>query len=179
MELESKIEGLLFYKGEDMTISKIVELLKVETEEVNQAILKLEQTLEGRGLTLIKKDNSICLGISKELSPIIESIRKEELTKDLSKASIETLSIIMYKNGVSRSEIDYIRGVNSSFIIRNLLVRGLIEKIIDEKDSRRNIYRPSFDTLSYMGVTSIENLPNYKNIRKDIDNVINQKENHD
>ncbi len=179
MELESKIEGLLFYKGEDMTISKIAELLKVGTEEVNQAILKLEQTLENRGLTLIRKDNSICLGISKELSPIIESIRKEELTKDLSKASVETLSIIMYKNGVSRSEIDYIRGVNSSFIIRNLLVRGLIEKVIDEKDSRRNIYRPSFDTLSYMGVTSVENLPNYENIRNDLDNVINQQDKND
>lgn len=179
MELESKIEGLLFYKGEDMTISKIAEVFKVEIEDVNQAILKLEQSLQNRGLTLIRKDNSICLGISKELSPVIESIRKEELTKDLSKASVETLSIIIYKNGVSRSEIDYIRGVNSSFIIRNLLVRGLIEKIVDEKDTRRNIYRPSFDTLSYMGVTSVENLPNYEKVRSELENVIKQENKDD
>ncbi len=179
MELESKIEGLLFYKGEDMPIKKIAELLKVSTDEVSTALLNLEKSLETRGITLIKKDSSVMLGVSAELSNIIESIRKEELTKDLSKASIETLSIIMYKNGVSRSEIDYIRGVNSSFIIRNLLVRGLVDKVIDENDSRRNLYKPSFDTLSYMGVTSVENLPNYENIRNELNSVIKQEDKND
>jgi segregation and condensation protein B len=119
------------------------------------------------------------LGVAPELAPIIESIRKEELVKDLSKASLDTLSIILYKNGVSRSEIDYIRGVNSSFIIRNLLVRGLIEKVIDEKDTRRNLYRPSFDALSYMGVTSVENLPNFENVRNELDNVLKQEDKND
>lgn len=179
MELESKIEGLLFYKGEEISIGKIATLLNVNESEVGEAIIKLEQNLVNRGLKLIKKDNSIMLGVTSELSPIIESIRKEELVKDLSKASLDTLSIILYKNGVSRSEIDYIRGVNSSFIIRNLLVRGLIEKIVDEKDTRRNIYKPSFDALSYMGVTSVENLPNYEKIRNELENVIKQEEKND
>jgi segregation and condensation protein B len=179
MELESKIEGLLFYKGEEITINKLSQLLKVTETEVKESIEKLKQSLSSRGLVIVEKDDSVLLGISRELSPLIESIRKEEITHDLSKASLETLSIVLYRNGVARSEIDYIRGVNSSFILRNLLVRGLIEKIVDPKDSRRVLYRPTFETLSYMGVGSISELPNYENIKNELEKTINQNENND
>jgi len=129
---------------------------------------------------LVEKDDSVVLGISKELSSIIDSIRKDEVTRELSKASLETLSIVLYKNGVSRSEIDYIRGVNSSFILRNLLVRGLVEKVTDIKDSRKILYRPTFETLSYMGVAHISELPNYEATISELEKVINQnEENHD
>lgn len=180
MELESKIEGLLFYKGEDMKIAKLSEIFNASIEEINEALNRLEQSLSNRGLVLMRKDDSVFLSIHKELSSIIESIRKDEIAKDLSKAALETLSIILYKNGISRSEIDYIRGVNSSFIIRNLLVRGLVEKIADEKDTRRVGYRPTFDTLSYMGIVSIKDLPNYESVVAELEKTINQKEeNHD
>lgn len=178
MELESKIEGLLFYKGEDVTTKSLSTLLKVSEDEIKVALDKIEDSLSGRGLVLVRKDDSVLLGISAKLSPIIESIRKDEITRELSKASLETLSIILYKDGVARSEIDYIRGVNSSFILRNLLVRGLIEKVVDSKDSRRALYKPTFDTLSYMGVSSIENLPNYVNIKMQLQEVINQSQNN-
>ena len=177
--MESKIEGLLFYKGEEITINKLSQLLKVTETEVKESIEKLKQSLSSRGLVIVEKDDSVLLGISRELSPLIESIRKEEITHDLSKASLETLSIVLYRNGVARSEIDYIRGVNSSFILRNLLVRGLIEKIVDPKDSRRVLYRPTFETLSYMGVGSISELPNYENIKNELEKTINQNENND
>ncbi len=179
IELESKIEGLLFYKGEDMTIKKLSELLGASEAEVEEGLKKLEQSLMGRGLVLVRKDDSVVLGITGELSSLIESIRKEEIAKELSKASLETLSIVLYKNGIARSEIDYIRGVNSSFILRNLLVRGLVEKIVDPKDSRRMLYRPTFDTLSYMGITSIDQLPNYAEVVASLTGVINQNENND
>lgn len=175
MELESKIEGLLFYKGEDVQIKKLAELLNVSEEEINEAIKKLEQSLSGRGLVIVRKDDRVVLGISSELSSTIEKIRKDEITKELTKASLDTLSIVLYKNEVSRSEIDYIRGVNSSFILRNLLVRGLIEKIIDPKDSRRILYRPTFETLSFMGITSIEQLPNYNEIKTQLQEVFKQE----
>ncbi len=178
MELESKIEGLLFYKGEDILVKKLADLLNVSVNDIEQALIKLEQSLIGRGLVLIKKDDSVVLGITSELGPLIESIRKDEITKDLSKASLETLSVVLYKNGISRSEIDYIRGVNSSFILRNLLVRGLIEKILDTNDSRRILYRPTFSLLSYMGVTSIDQLPNYIDILSQLESVINNKDIH-
>lgn len=176
IELESKIEGLLFYKGEEISIKKLAELLAVSIEEIEQGLLKLEQSLVGRGLVLVRKDDSVVLGITGLLGPLIESIRKEEITKELSKASLETLSIILYKNGVARSEIDYIRGVNSSFIIRNLLVRGLVEKILDTNDNRKVLYRPTFDALSYMGVTSIDQLPNYADVKNQLETVIKQIE---
>jgi segregation and condensation protein B len=177
MELESKIEGLLFYKGEDVAVNKLAELLSVTTDEVEIALKKLEESLNGRGLVLVRKDDRVVLGITGELSPLIESIRKDEITKELSKATLETLSIVLYKNGVSRSEVDYIRGVNSSFILRNLLVRGLIEKVIDSKDNRRILYRPTFETLSYMNITSINQLPNYDQVVSSLTGVINQSEN--
>lgn len=179
MELESKIEGLLFYKGEDVQIKKLANLLNVTDEEIEEGLKKLEESLKGRGLVIVRKDDSVVLGISGELSSLIESIRKDEITKELSKASLETLSIILYKNGVSRSEIDYIRGVNSSFILRNLLVRGLIEKIIDPKDSRKILYRPTFETLSFMGVSSIEQLPNYIEVKEQLEEVIKQEQKND
>lgn len=175
MELESKIEGLLFYKGEDIQIKKLAELLSVPVEEIEEGLKKLETSLIGRGLVIVRKDDKVVLGISGELSSLIEKIRKDEISKELSKASLETLSIILYKDGVSRSEIDYIRGVNSSFILRNLLVRGLIEKVVDPKDSRRFLYHPTFDTLSFMGVTSIDKLPNYSEVKAQLQTVINQE----
>ncbi len=179
MNLESKIEGLLFYKGEDMEIKKIAEIFKVEIPEIEEAIAKLDESLVNRGLVLVRKENRVILGIRGELSPIIEEMRKDEISKELTKSSLETLSIVVYKDGVTRSEIDYIRGVNSSFILRNLLVRGLIEKIIDPKDSRRFLYKPTFDTLSFMGIKSIKELPNYEEIRSQLQEINNAVENND
>ncbi len=179
IELESKIEGLLFYKGEDISVKKLAELLVVNETEIEEALKKLEQSLLSRGLVLVRKEDRVVLGASGELSSLIESIRKEEISKELSKAALETLSIVLYKNGISRSEVDYIRGVNSSFILRNLLVRGLVEKVIDSKDSRKILYRPTFEALSFMNVTSIKELPNYEQVVASLDGTLNQNENND
>ena len=182
LQLESKIEGLLFYKGEPVPTIKLAELFSVSQDEVKFALEKLDQSLSGRGLTLVHKDDSVVLGINSKLSDLITSIRKDEITKELSKATLETLSIILYKNGVARSEIDYIRGVNSSFILRNLLIRGLIEKTVDNTDSRRILYKPTFETLSFMGVSSIEQIPSYNEIKTQLEQIIKgeeTKENND
>jgi segregation and condensation protein B len=176
MNLEAKIEGLLFYKGEDMEIKKIAEVFGVDISVVNEALVELDKSLENRGLTLVRKDNRVVLGIRKELSPILEEMRKEEITKELSKSSLETLSIVVYKDGVTRSEIDYIRGVNSSFILRNLLVRGLIEKTIDPSDSRRFLYRPSFETMSFLGIKTIKDLPDFEEVRSNLQDINNVME---
>ena len=164
MELEKKIEAILFFKGEPVTLKKLGEILKVSPGEVLGAINNLKQSLEGRGIALQENNEEFTLGTRPELSDLIEDLQKEELNKDLSKAALETLSIILYKNGASRAEIDYIRGVNSSFSIRALSVRGLVEKTTDPKDSRRYVYKPSFQLLSYMGVASVEELPDYAEV---------------
>ncbi len=151
-----------------MSRKKIAEILKVGEAEINEGIEKLKINLKERGVAILEKDNEITLGTAPELSDLIENLQKEELNKELSKASLETLSIVLYKNGASRGEIDYIRGVNSSFTLRALSIRGLVEKINDPKDNRRYIYKPSFELLSYMGIKSIEELPDYSEVSNSI-----------
>jgi segregation and condensation protein B len=164
MNLEQKIEAILFFKGEPVSLKKLADTLKVSKEEINEAVLILKNNLENRGVVLIQNDEEITLGTAPDLSKLIEDLQKEELNKELSKASLETLSIVLYKNGATRAEIDYIRGVNSSFTLRALSVRGLVEKTIDNADSRRFIYKPSFEILSFMGVKSIDELPDYAEV---------------
>jgi len=168
MDIVKKIEAILFWKGEPISRKKLSEILKVEDAEIDESILKLKENLKERGIVLVEKDNEVMLGTAPELSELFENLQKEELNKDLSKSTLETLSIVLYKNGVSRSEIDYIRGVNSSFTLRALSIRGLVEKITDPKDSRRYIYKPSFELLSYMGVKSVEELPDYGEVSNSI-----------
>ena len=168
MQLESKIEAILFWKGEPISRKRLGEVLKVGNTEINEGVEKLKENLKERGVVLIEKGEEVMLGTAPELSKLFEDLQKEELNKDLSKASLEALSIILYKNGVNRSEIDYIRGVNSSFTLRALSVRGLIERSLDAKDNRRYIYKPSFELLSFMGVKSIEELPDYSEVSNSI-----------
>ena len=179
MNLESKIEAILFWKGEPMSRKKIAEVLssfakasdgqgKLGQVEIDEAIEKLKNNLKDRGVVLIENGEEFALGTAPELSDLIENLQKEELNKELSKASLETLSIVLYKNGANRAEIDYIRGVNSSFTLRALSVRGLVEKILDPKDSRRYIYKPSFELLSFMGIKSVAELPEYSEVSSSI-----------
>lgn len=167
-KIEQKIEAILFYRGEPISRNKLSEILKVGQTEINESISLLKESLKERGIVLVEKDNELMLGTSPEFSDLISDLQKEELNKDLSKASLETLSILLYKNGASRAEIDYIRGVNSSFILRALAIRGLVDRIVDKEDTRRFIYKPSFDLLAYMGVKSIEELPEYSDINNSI-----------
>lgn len=172
--LENKIEAILFFKGEPVSIKKLADILKVEKEEISTAINSLRNILVGRGIVLQELNEEITLGTSPEYSDLIENLQKEDLNKDLSKASLETLSVILYKNGVSRSEIDYVRGVNSGFTLRVLSIRGLIEKISDPKDARRFIYKPSFDLLSYLGINKVEELPDYDMTIKSLNLVVDE-----
>lgn len=169
MDLESKIEAILFWKGEPVSVDKLVSILKVSKDEISSAIVNLTEKLSGRGMVLLVREGEITLGTNPEFSDLIEGMQKEELNKELSKSSLETLSIILYKNGASRAEIDYIRGVNSSFILRALSVRGLVEKTIDKSDNRRFIYKPTFELMSFMGVKSPQELPDYEDVNASIE----------
>ena len=168
MELDAKIEALLFFKGEPVSTKEMAKYLKTKESAVKEALGTLEQKLEGRGLSLVYKDNKVMLGTGREMGPLLEELRKEELDKELSKASLETLSVILYKEGVTRSDIDYIRGVNSSFILRNLLIRGLIERKTHPTDSRKYVYSPTFELLQHLGLSKMEDLPEYTEVTKSL-----------
>lgn len=169
MPLDAQIESILFWKGEPVKLKKLSEILNVSTEETEKELDTLKSKLENRGLSLIRLEDEVSLGTSSEMSDLIGKLTKEELVKDLGKAGLETLTIILYKGPVKRSEIDYIRGVNSQFILRNLLIRGLIERITNPEDERTFLYKPTFDLLSHLGLQSIKDLPDYESIIKNID----------
>ena len=169
MTLDAKIEALLFWKAEPIALSRLVKIFNEPEEEIKKALTDLEEKLRERGLTLLFKDNEVTLRSAPEAASFIEALAKEELTRDLGKAGLETLSIVLYQGPLSRREIDYVRGVNSNFIIRNLLVRGLVEKIENPKDQRSFLYRPTFDLLSFLGISKTEDLPQYLNVRQEID----------
>ncbi len=166
LSLDAKIEAFLFYRGEPVSFSVLAKAFNVQQEEVVEALKILEEKLSSRGLSLVTNNSEVMLGTSASLSGFFEEMRKEELTKELSRASLETLSIVLYKEKVSRADIDYIRGVNSSFILRNLLVRGLVDKETDAKDSRVSLYRPSLELLAHLGVSKTSELPNFEEVRK-------------
>ena len=98
MQLEKKIEAILFWRGEPMSRKKLSEILKVGQTEINESIEKLKENLRERGIVLQEKENEITLATAPELSRLIEDLQKEELNRELSKASLEVLSIVLYKN---------------------------------------------------------------------------------
>ena len=162
MELPKSLSAILFYQAEPMAIKRLAGLLRRSEGDIHGALGILEESLEKTGIRLIRNGDEVTLGTAPEAGTLIEAITKEELSRDLSKASLETLSIVLYKGLVTRGDIDYVRGVNSTFILRNLLVRGLIERIDNPADQRSFLYKPTFQLLEYMGVTRVEELPDYK-----------------
>jgi len=175
MNLSKQIEAVLFWKAEPVNIGKLAELLGSDVATVRSALVELETMLAGRGLTLVQTPDEVMLGTSKDMSTLIEKLTKDELSRDLGKAGLETLSVILYQGPITRAEIDYIRGVNSQFIIRNLLIRGLVERVENPKDARSFLYKITLDTLSLLGISKIEELPEYEIVRKEIDAFRNSK----
>jgi segregation and condensation protein B len=171
--LEKQIEAVLFWKGEPVTIKKLTQIFSKTEEEISVALNSLETKISDRGIIIVRKEDEVTLGTSKDASEIIERLTKEELVKDLGKAGLETLSIIIYQGPISRAEVDYIRGVQSTFILRNLMIRGLIEKVTNPKDQRSFLYKPSFELLSYMGISKIEDMPEFAEAKKAIEDFKN------
>ena len=168
-KISQQIEAILFWKAEPVAIKKLATLLNVGVAEIRTGIVELEHSLQNRGITLVQTDEEVTLGTSKDLSALIEKLTKDELSRDLGKAGLETLSIVLYQGPISRANIDYIRGVNSQFILRALLIRGLVERIDNPKDARSFLYKPTLQLLSHMGVSKISDLPDYEQVRKDIE----------
>ena len=168
MDLKATIEALLFFRGEPTSIKRLADITGESEEKVVEAIDNLSDSLKERGIVLLKKDGEVMLGTNPRLGLIIEKLVKEDLHKDLGKAGLETLSIILYLSPVPRSRVDYIRGVSSTFIIRNLLIRGLVERVENPDDRRGFLYRPTFELLSYLGIEKIEDLPEYQTAREEL-----------
>jgi segregation and condensation protein B len=174
MNLEQQLEAILFFKGEPVTISFLSKCIGKKEEEIREGLDSLENSLEQRGITLMRKDQEVTLATHRDVSHLIEAVKKDQLTKDIGRAGFETLAIVLYKGPISRSDIDYIRGVNSTFILRNLLIRGLIERVSNPKDTRSFLYKPTFEILSHIGVSDIKELPDFDAVQQELQSHIDE-----
>lgn len=160
----AELEALLFIHGEPLTFKKIAAVLNVEAGEARSLVEELKKKLESaeRGLTLLLDDEKIQLVTKPQFGKIIEKFVKEELSEDLTPASLEALAIVAYFAPISRARIEYLRGVNSIFILRSLLLRGLVERFPDPERPNAFLYKPTFDLLKHLGLGGKEKLPEYE-----------------
>jgi segregation and condensation protein B len=175
MPIDILIEGLLFYKSAPQKKRVIMKLFAVSEADLDEALTILKERLKNGAIRLIDSGEEVQLAAAPELSPIIEALRKNELKSDIGRAGAETLAIILYQGPVTRTDIDRIRGVNSSFILRNLMIRGLVSREHNTKLGRYE-FKPSTTLLSHLGITSKESLPDFARINDALE-VFTQKAN--
>ena len=166
MSLKSVIESILFIHGDPVSVIFLAKITGKKSEEILTALGELNSEYETRGIRLLKKDDEYQLGTAPENSEILEKAIKSEFSEELSKAGLETLTIVAYKGPLTRADIEHVRGVNSSFTLRSLLMRGLIERIENPKDARSYLYRVSFETMKYLGLSKVEDLPDFQNFKE-------------
>lgn len=166
MQLDILIEGFLFYTASPQSKKKVMEIFACDEPELNKALEALQSRLQAGAIRLLQTDTDISLVTAPELSEFISSVRKGELSQDIGKAGAETLAIILYREPVTRGEIDRIRGVNSAFILRNLMTRGLIERKA-VKNTHEFSISPSL--LQHLGVTHKHELPQFGTFMDKID----------
>ncbi|MEK7630934.1 MAG: SMC-Scp complex subunit ScpB [Patescibacteria group bacterium] len=166
--LPQSLEALLFVSGEPLALKDLARLSRADKREVAKTLEILKESLADHGIRLLQSEDTYTLVTAPETSEVSGRIAKERLEGDLTRSQLETLAIILWKGRVSRSAIDYVRGVNSAFALRALLIRGLIERSQDEQDARVFLYRPTLDLFKYLGITSSAELPSYDDIAKDL-----------
>lgn len=172
---EKIIEAILFWKGEPVSVKKLAEYADCSVEEAKEALKSIKAKPES-GITLMENDGEAMLGTTPDAGKIIERLTKEELSKELTRAALETLSVVLYLAPVRRSQIDFVRGVNSQFSLRHLEIRGLVEKTQSDEDSRVHLYRPTFECLSYLGVRELSELPGFADTKSKLQALEENKE---
>lgn len=173
-ELEQKIESLLFFKNEPVSFKWLAKTLDVSTDVIAETIEGMTNYYENRGLTLLTGNQAVSLVTSDISKDLIRDLSNNQGERELSKQALETLSIIAYKGKITKAEIDYIRGVNSVFILRNLLIRGLIVKKQNILDKRAPLYVLTHDTLSFLGLTDIQKLPHFEQVSEKLNELEDQ-----
>lgn len=164
----AKLEALLFIYGEPLSYKKISGALNLTEEAAIRLADRLinELSLENRGLNLVKNSEKVQLVTKPEFNSLLEGVVKETLNENLTPAALETLALVSYVGPVSRSEIEYIRGVNTAFTLRNLLIKGLVQRSSDPKRGNVYLYKPSLDLLKFLGLPKIEDLPDYEKFKE-------------
>jgi len=166
MENKAILEGLLFVVGEDgLNIDQIKDVLQIEEEEAKQLILDLKEDYnnDNRGLRIDFLGNKIKLTTKPEHKEYYQKLLENPETNALSQASLETLAIIAYNQPVTRIQVDELRGVSTSQMIRKLVAKGFIkEGGRSNLPGRPILYETTNEFLDYFGLSSIEDLPDMR-----------------
>lgn len=167
-KLKSQLESLLFISAKPMSAKQLAGLVGKKEGEIKEAAESLvdEYKAGQRGIQIIKDGSRYQMVSSPENSNAVKAFIKDETSGELTRPSLETLTIIAYRGPVAKTDLDRIRGVNCSLILRNLLIRGLVEAKQDKKKGE-TYYTVTFDFIRFLGINSVEELPDYERLSKD------------
>ena len=168
MSLKSQIESLLFIATKPLSLNDLNKILSKDKKEIEKALIELRDIYHKNesGLQIIEQGKKYQMVSSADNAKLVQKYLEDETSGDLSQASLEALTIIAYRGPISKTELERIRGVNCSLILRNLLLRGLIE----EKNSASGedkIYSVSLDFIRFLGIENIKQVPDYERLNKD------------
>lgn len=178
----ARLEALLFTHGEPMQKKKAQKILGVENENEYEKLLhtlREELVSEKRGLALLTTKDEVQLVTKPQFGDLLLSFIKEELAEELTPASLEALSLIAYGGPLARTRLDFLRGVNSSFTLRTLRLRGLVERNPDPAAAHSFLYDLTAEALRHLGVGKREDLPRYGEFRAHLDSAATQLSNRE
>lgn len=161
-ELISKIESLLFVSNKPLSLKQITKFSGADSEQTAlQALQELAAARAQSGIVLLDAPDGYQLATNSQNSETVKDFLNADLRESLTEATVEVLAIIGYRQPISKAEIESIRGVNSQYSIRALLMRGLIEKIPNPNDARGSMYQITTELLQQLGITSVQDLPDF------------------
>ena len=167
-DLKSKIESLLFVANKPLTVKELSDFLELKNNEIEVVLEELINDYEnnGRGYQLSSASGKYQLTSSAENAALVRKFLEDETSGELSRPSLETLTIIAYRGPITKIDLDRIRGVNCALILRNLLIRGLIEEKVDEQKNE-TYYNASLDFIRFLGVNRVSELPDYEQLHSE------------
>ncbi len=164
-QLTSKIESLLLYATKPMKEKDLIKFLSITKEQFDDAVkLLLEKfNTENSGIQLMQHNDALQFVTAPDNAELIETVFASEMTGELTKPALETLTIVAYRGPITKPELELIRGVNCSLILRNLAMRGLVTEEQGKAEMLPS-YQASPEFLQYLGLTSIKDLPQFEEL---------------
>jgi segregation and condensation protein B len=164
MNLKSTIESLLFVSAKPLKSKELAKILEKPLTEVQDAVNELVTDRKDSGVVVLDNNGEYQMATNSANSTAVKNFLNAELREKLTDATVEVLAIIAYRQPISKAEIEAIRGVNSQYSIRALLMRGLIEKISNPSDQRSFLYQTTTEFLQHLGVSSTKDLPDFEKL---------------
>ena len=167
-KLKSEILSILFVSAKPVSLAELETALGVEPDKIRTAVSELVSENHSSGIILLAHNDKLQLATNPDNSSAVKKFLSLELREKLSDAAMETLAVIAYRQPVSKAEIENIRGVNSQYTLRHLLIRGLIEKVGSQTDKRIQLYKTTLEFMQHLGLKDMKELPDFEEITKNI-----------